>query len=70
MFSKIEVNGPKAHPLYEYLKKEEKGFLGTGGIKWNFTKFLVGPDGSVEKRFAPQAKPESLENDIQALLPQ
>jgi glutathione peroxidase len=70
LFAKVDVNGPNAHPLYEFLKSKEKGLLGTSGIKWNFTKFLVGPDGTVEKRFAPQAKPESLESEIQALLPQ
>ncbi len=70
LFAKIDVNGGNAHPLYEYLKHEEKGFLGTSGIKWNFTKFLIGPDGTVVARLSPQAKPESLEAQIQALLPQ
>jgi glutathione peroxidase len=70
LFAKIEVNGPGTHPLWEYLKTKEKGVLGTTAIKWNFTKFLVGPDGTVEQRFAPQAEPASLENQIQALLPQ
>ncbi len=70
LFAKIEVNGAGTHPLYEYLKSKEKGFLGTAGIKWNFTKFLVGPDGTVEKRFPPQTKPEALESEILALLPQ
>ena len=68
MFAKVDVNGAKTHPLYEFLKKEEKGILGTEGIKWNFTKFLVGKSGEVLKRFAPQASPESLEKDIEAAL--
>lgn len=68
MFAKIEVNGSTADPLYEYLKKEEKGILGTEGIKWNFTKFLVDKKGAVTKRFAPQSSPESLEKEIEALL--
>jgi glutathione peroxidase len=68
MFSKIEVNGPQAHPLYAYLKKEKKGVLGSEGIKWNFTKFLVGRDGQVIKRYAPTDKPESLRKDIEAAL--
>ena len=68
MFSKIDVNGPNAHPLYEYLKKEEPGILGTEAIKWNFTKFLVGKDGKVVKRYAPQTKPEDLKGTIEDLL--
>ena len=68
MFSKIEVNGDNAHPLYKYLKDEKRGLLGTGGIKWNFTKFLVDKDGQVVKRYAPTDKPESLAKDIEALL--
>jgi glutathione peroxidase len=68
MFSKIDVNGPNAHPLYEYLKKEEPGILGTEAIKWNFTKFLVGKDGKVVKRYAPQTKPEDLKTTIDDLL--
>lgn len=59
MFSRIEVNGRNAHPLYKYLKKELRGFLG-GRIKWNFTKFLVGPDGKPVKRFAPAVTPEQV----------
>jgi glutathione peroxidase len=68
MFAKVDVNGAKAHPLYEYLKKEEKGILGTEAIKWNFTKFLVDKNGKVVERFAPQTKPEDLAKDIEALL--
>lgn len=68
MFSKVEVNGPKAHPLYNWLKSEKSGFLGTEGIKWNFTKFLIGRDGQVIKRYAPTDKPESLRKDIESAL--
>jgi glutathione peroxidase len=68
MFSKVDVNGPKAHPLYAFLKKEKKGLLGSEGIKWNFTKFLVGRDGEVVERFAPTTKPEALESAVEKLL--
>ena len=68
LFSKIEVNGDKAHPLYRWLKSEKAGFLGSEAIKWNFTKFLVGRDGRVLKRYAPQDAPESLAKDIEAAL--
>lgn len=68
MFSKIDVNGKDTHPLYRYLKSEEKGIFGTEGIKWNFTKFLVDRNGTVMKRFAPNAKPESLEADVEDAL--
>ena len=64
MFSKVLVNGPETHPLFQYLKKEEKGILGTEAIKWNFTKFLVGLDGTVLERFAPKTTPDSLEKDL------
>ena len=64
LFAKIEVNGPNTHPLYAFLKSAEPGLLGTEGIKWNFTKFLVGRDGKVIKRYAPAAKPEAIEADI------
>jgi glutathione peroxidase len=67
MFSKIDVNGSSAHPLYQELKKAAPGLLGTEGIKWNFTKFLVDGQGKV-KRFAPQDKPESLAKDVEAAL--
>jgi glutathione peroxidase len=68
MMRKIEVNGPKADPLYVWLKKEKSGLLG-GGIKWNFTKFLIDREGRVAGRFAPTATPQSLEGAIEALLP-
>jgi glutathione peroxidase len=69
LFAKIEVNGPGADPLYVFLKKEKRGLLGTEDIKWNFGKFLIGPDGGVVARYAPTDKPESLERDIEKLLP-
>jgi len=68
LFSKIDVNGSNADPLYKFLKKEARGVLGTEGIKWNFTKFLVDSHGDVIKRYAPTAKPASIENAIEALL--
>lgn len=68
MFSKVDVNGDQAHPLYQYLKKKEKGVLGTEAIKWNFTKFLVDKQGNVVERFAPTTKPEALEKEIAPLL--
>ena len=68
MFAKIDVNGAKAHPLWKWLKDEKGGLLGIDAIKWNFTKFLVGRDGRVLKRYAPTDKPESLRRDIEAAL--
>lgn len=68
MFSKVEVNGDNAHPLYQYLKKEARGILGTQKIKWNFTKFLINQDGKVIKRFAPIAKPEDIAKQVRSLL--
>lgn len=68
MMAKIEVNGANAHPLYRWLKEQAPGLLGTEGIKWNFTKFLVGRDGRVLSRYAPTDKPESLERDIEKAL--
>jgi len=68
LFAKIDVNGPKAHPLYEYLKREKKGLLGSEAIKWNFTKFLVGRDGEVAQRFAPQTEPKDIAAAIEKLL--
>ncbi|ARS27133.1 glutathione peroxidase [Sphingomonas sp. KC8] len=68
MFAKIDVNGDTAHPLYKYLKNQAKGVLGTEGIKWNFTKFLVSRDGTVVDRFAPTTKPEDLRGAIEKLL--
>jgi glutathione peroxidase len=68
LFAKIEVNGEGAHPLYRLLKKQAPGLLGTEGIKWNFTKFLVGRDGKVLKRYAPNDKPERIADDIDKAL--
>jgi glutathione peroxidase len=68
MFAKVEVNGPGAHPLYQWLKREAKGLLGSQRIKWNFTKFLVGRDGNVVRRYAPNATPEAIRADIEKLL--
>jgi glutathione peroxidase len=68
MMGKIDVNGPAAHPLYQWLSSEAPGLLGSKAIKWNFTKFLVGKDGHVIKRYAPTDKPESLAKDIEAAL--
>lgn len=68
MFAKIDVNGANAHPLYQYLKSEKPGILGTEAIKWNFTKFLVGSDGTILKRYAPSDKPEAIEADVAAKL--
>ena len=68
LFAKIEVNGADTHPLYRHLRKEKTGLLGSEAIKWNFTKFLVGRDGAVLKRYAPNDMPESIEQDIAALL--
>lgn len=71
MFAKVNVNGPDAHPLYRFLKKERPGRLGwlTGGrIAWNFTKFLVGPDGRVAIRFSPRTRPEEIAPEIEKLL--
>jgi glutathione peroxidase len=68
LFSKIDVNGSATHPLYEFLKEEKKGLLGTEAIKWNFTKFLIDKNGNVVKRYAPTDSPESLKNEIQKLI--
>lgn len=68
MMSKVEVNGDDAHPLWKWLKAEAPGLLGTEGIKWNFTKFLVGKNGQVIKRYAPNDTPESLTADIEKAL--
>jgi glutathione peroxidase len=68
MFAKINVNGDDVHPLYAYLKAAKPGLLGSQAIKWNFTKFLVGKDGTPLKRYAPTDKPESLEGDVEAAL--
>jgi glutathione peroxidase len=68
MFAKVDVNGENAHPLYKFLKGEKPGILGTEAIKWNFTKFLVDPQGQVVKRYAPTDKPEKIQQDIAALI--
>ncbi|MGN6829354.1 glutathione peroxidase [Paucibacter sp. M5-1] len=68
MMAKIKVNGAEAHPLWKWLKGEKPGILGTEAIKWNFTKFLVGRDGQVIKRYAPNDAPEKLREDIEAAL--
>ena len=68
MMSKVKVNGAQAHPLWKWLTAEAPGILGSKGVKWNFTKFLVGRDGKVLKRYAPTDKPESLKADIEAAL--
>ncbi|WP_339332824.1 glutathione peroxidase [uncultured Maricaulis sp.] len=68
IFAKIEVNGPGTHPLYDYLKSEAKGLMGSKSIKWNFTKFLVDREGRVVKRFGPGDKPEAIRDEIEALL--
>ena len=68
MMRKVDVNGPAAHPLYAWLKGEKKGVLGTQGIKWNFTKFLIDREGRVVGRFAPTATPQSLEGAVEKVL--
>jgi len=64
LFSKIKVNGPDAHPLFRYLKAQKKGLFGSEAIKWNFTKFLVGPDGAVLRRYGSSDTPEVIEKDL------
>lgn len=68
MFSKVEVNGEDAHPLFDYLKENAKGLLGSKAVKWNFTKFLVDRDGKVVERFASATSPSKMKNDIEKLL--
>ena len=68
MYAKVDVNGDAAHPLWKWLKDEKGGFLGIDAIKWNFSKFLVGRDGHVIKRYAPTDKPASLAADIETAL--
>lgn len=68
MFAKVEVNGPGTHPLFAALKSSKPGALGTEAIKWNFTKFLIGPSGDVVKRYAPQTSPEDIDADVAALV--
>jgi glutathione peroxidase len=66
--AKVDVNGPQAHPLYQWLAAQAPGLLGSKAIKWNFTKFLVGKDGHVIKRYAPADPPAGLAKDIEAAL--
>jgi glutathione peroxidase len=66
MFAKIDVNGENTDPLYAFLKKEEKGILGTEGIKWNFTKFVIDRQGNVIKRYAPNATPDKIGEELLA----
>ena len=68
MYSKIEVNGANAHPLYKWLKSEKAGVLGTEAIKWNFTKFLIDRTGNVVKRYAPTDTPEKIDKDLGSVL--
>ena len=68
LFSKIDVNGSNADPLYQFLKQERPGLLGTEAIKWNFTKFLVNRDGQVVKRYAPTDKPENIKSELSKML--
>ena len=68
VFKKVEVNGAAASPLYEWMKKEAPGLMGSKSVKWNFTKFLVGRDGKVVRRYAPTDTPASIEKDIEKLL--
>lgn len=68
MFAKIDVNGDDAHPIYRWLKSEKKGLLGTEGIKWNFTKFLIDREGNVVARYAPTDTPAKIGKDLPAVL--
>ena len=68
LMGKIDVNGPQAAPIYQKLKSDAPGLLGSEAIKWNFTKFLVDRSGKVVKRYAPQTKPQDIQRDIEALL--
>ena len=68
LFAKVDVNGPDAHPLFRYLKLRKKGFLGRATIAWNFTKFLVGKDGEVLRRYGPRHTPDAIERDVATLV--
>jgi glutathione peroxidase len=68
MMGKVDVNGDDAHPLFKWLKTQAPGLLGSEGIKWNFTKFLIGKDGKTVKRYAPQDEPSKMAKDIEAAL--
>lgn len=69
IFEKVKVNGPQTSPLYKFLKKNARGFLGMKRIHWNFTKFLISPEGKVIKRFATSVKPESIRSHVESVLP-
>ena len=68
LFAKIDVNGSRTHPLYRYLKSQRRGFLGRETIAWNFTKFLVGRNGEVLRRYSPRQTPERIEKDVAAVV--
>ncbi|WP_322903049.1 glutathione peroxidase [Paenibacillus campi] len=68
MFEKVNVNGSQAHPLFKYLAEQAPGILGSKAIKWNFTKFLISPDGTPIKRYSPQTTPDKIEDDIRKQL--
>ena len=68
LFAKIEVNGPNAHPLYQYLKNQAPGIMGSKAIKWNFTKFLIDQTGKVQDRFAPTTQPQDIAPALHKLL--
>lgn len=68
MFAKVDVNGADAHPLFRWLKSERPGVLGSEAIKWNFTKFLISPEGHVVRRYGPRDTPDSIEPDLRGLL--
>ncbi|MEE4199175.1 glutathione peroxidase [Erythrobacter sp.] len=68
LMEKVDVNGPDASPLFDWLKQEKKGLMGSSSIKWNFTKFLVDRDGKVVKRYGPQDAPAGIAKDIEKLL--
>ncbi len=68
LMAKIDVNGPDASPLYDWMKNEKKGVMGSRSIKWNFTKFLVDRDGNVVKRYGPQETPRMIAKDVEKLL--
>ena len=68
LMAKVDVNGPDALPLFDWLKAEAPGIMGTKAVKWNFTKFLIGRDGKVVRRYGPTTKPASIAADIEALL--
>ena len=68
LMAKIDVNGPEASPLYDWMKSEKKGLMGSTSIKWNFTKFLIDRDGNVVKRYSPQDTPAGIAKDVEKLL--